>query len=60
MQGKALLTHYSKLAQECKALLTLSATGGSAGNVGNSLRRCVLRLDDMRGTGPQCGTAQRR
>ena len=48
-----------KLSPKVKAPLTLPATGGNAGNVGNWPLRRVLRPDDMPGTGPQCGTAQR-
>ena len=40
LQGKALLKHYSKLAQKGKALLTLPPTDGGASDVGH--RRCGL------------------
>jgi hypothetical protein len=36
----------------------LPATSGNAGNVSNSPLRRVLRLEDMPGTGPQCGGAE--
>jgi hypothetical protein len=41
-----------------KALLTLPSTGGKAGSVGYGRRGASLRLDDMPGTGPQCGGAE--